>query len=156
MFNLIKHYENRQRKKAIDDPSVRQGDPAPWKCLSDEQRDTINEWYMEHLIDCARRDEAGETEQSSSNIWAAVIGLIPLAFFHAAQHSMNLPIVNFFLHFVVTLAAFLITFVFFSDVYRSVRRSKLSMDRFEYVWFHLVAVFSALFVTMVTLAYVTL
>lgn len=156
MFSLIKQYENHQKKKAIDDPRVRQGDPAAWKCLSDEQRDTINEWYMECLIEYARRDEEGESEQSSSNFWAAIIGLIPLSLFHTAQHSLNQPITEFLLRFIVTLTAFSVTFILFSDVYRSARRSKLSMDRFEYVWFHLVAVFFTLFVTMFILAYTML
>lgn len=144
MFDSIKHFEDAKKEKAVDDPSVRWRDPACWKCLSDEQRDTINEWHLQLLLEQEQERQA----ETAKNTWAAILGLIPLAFLYAAKDSLALSIPKFLLNFVVALVVFSVIFFLFAGAYLSARKAKpLTMDKFDYVWFHLTTVVAALFVT---------
>lgn len=142
MFNSIKFYEDLQKKKAVDDPCVRQNDPACWQCLSDEQRDTINEWYMERLIDRARK----KGEEKDATIWAGVIGVSPFAFFLAMCYSQTFP--ELFLGCAAALAVHAFIFIIFSHAYQAAKRTQsLPMSKFGSFCFHLAAFGASFFVT---------
>lgn len=148
-------YEDTKKEKAANDPRVRQKDPTCWKCLSDEQRDTINEWYMDQLIDQQRQRE--ESDRVAHSPWPAILGLIPLAFSHAAKGGLDLSIPELLLNFIVSLVAFSAIFFLFASVYQSARKRKPpTMDKLNYVWFHLTAIVATLFVTMLILGHMML
>lgn len=153
--DLCEYYEALKQEKAVDDPHIRRKDPGCWECLSDEQRDTINEWYMDILIDNERNREAAE--EAAQSPWPAIIGLIPLAFFYTAAGYVSRPIPKFLFAFITKLAVFYVVFLLFSSAYSFAKKRKpLDMDRFESFWFHLLAVVSALAVTGTVVYYVLL
>ena len=77
-------WDEEKKKKAVDDPKVRWKDPACWKCLSDEQRDVIHEWYIDRIL-----EEKEEKEKHQGRLeYAGFFGLIPFAVaygFHASK-----------------------------------------------------------------------
>ena len=78
-MKTYKIYEETMNKKAVDNPSVRRGDPAAWNCLTDEQRDVICEWYYKGRIE----REKQEIQQETFNTYAALFALTPFAFAYA-------------------------------------------------------------------------
>lgn len=72
-------YEEAMNKKSVEDPEVRHEDPAAWKCLTDEQRDIICEWYYKRQIERKKR----QNEQETLNTYAALFALTPFAFTYA-------------------------------------------------------------------------
>lgn len=147
-------YQDIKKEKAVDDPRVRQKDPACWKCLSDEQRDTINEWYMDQLIGQQRQRET--EARIAHSPWPAILGLIPLAFSHAAKGGLDLSISEFLLNFLVAQLIFSAVFLLFAGTYQAARKKTPSMSTPEYIWFHLTAVAAALFATMLVLSHMML
>lgn len=142
MFNPIKFYEDLQKKKAVDDPRVRQNDPVCWQCLSDEQRDTINEWYMELLI--GREHKNSEEDTASS--WAGIIGVSPFAFFQAMRYSHTF--LELLLNCAAALAAYAFIFILFSHAYRAVKQIRpLPMSKLGSFGFHLAAFGASFFIT---------
>ncbi len=73
--------------KAVYNPKVRRTDPESWKCLSDEQRDIIHQWYVEDMNNQQEIQKQKEKESSDSNSWACVLGLSPFAFYHALERG---------------------------------------------------------------------
>lgn len=62
-------------EKAVDNPKVRWKDPACWSCLSDEQRDIINEWYMDRLVEDKEFKKSKEKHECNIRL----LGIIPSA-----------------------------------------------------------------------------
>ena len=52
--------EEAKKEKATKNPKVRYKDPDCWKCLSDEQRDVINEWYFGRLIEERKKSKSNK------------------------------------------------------------------------------------------------
>lgn len=79
MDNIIETLSDSARKKAVDNPKVRLGDPKCWDCLTDEQRDTINEWYINQLIDREKKENASENRWT----YIAWLSMLPVSVFSA-------------------------------------------------------------------------
>jgi hypothetical protein len=65
--------EDAKERKAVDDPSCRSFDPECWKCLSDEQRDIINEWYYDRLIEDKMRADEDQEKKENNTLWVQFI-----------------------------------------------------------------------------------
>lgn len=133
MRSSYKIFENPKQKEAVEDPSVRWKDPDCWLYLSDEQRDVINQWYMDLLI------EQEEAKQAAQGFWPVIIGLIPFAIFHVLKPDASL--LEFLFEFLAALFIYSFVFFLFASAYRWARDTKpRTMSKFEPFWFHLVAV----------------
>lgn len=69
-------------------------DPEAWKCLDDEQREIINEWYK--LINEIHDNE--EKLEESRNVYSTIFLSIPISVFYLHGFSNSgLPIWKYFL-----------------------------------------------------------
>ena len=75
-------------RRAVGNPKVRNSDPECWKCLSDEQRDMINEWYIDRLLE--KEDLVEKDLNKHSN--AGYFALTPFAFTWALFRNSELSI----------------------------------------------------------------
>lgn len=101
------------RKKSVDDPNVRNEDPECWKCLSNEQRDIINEWYCD---DCERNEKWAKKEQDQATS-ANQFAMIPLAAWTAYVWLQKGYIWAIPIYFFLGLGFFSLIHSLFSDVY---------------------------------------
>lgn len=89
MINPYDTLEAAKERKAVDDPKCRVFDPDCWKCLSDEQRDIINEWYFDRLI---KDKKEAEKENNSKETLTSLIQFIfvgwSFAFFFGAWEQL--------------------------------------------------------------------
>lgn len=102
-------YEKRKAAKAVDDPNIRKGDPACWSCLTDEQRDTICEWYCDTQLYDLEKQEKKDTTVSVSSYLA----LIPIAV-GTAYHFTE----SFFGSFISAWVIDSIVFTLFNESYK--------------------------------------
>ena len=73
-------------RRAVENPKVRNSDPECWKCLSDEQRDMINEWYVDRLLE---KDTLAEKDLNNHSN-AGYFALTPFAFAWALLETSKL------------------------------------------------------------------
>ena len=73
MINPYDTLEDAKKRKAVDNPKCRIHDPDCWECLSDEQRDIINEWYFDRLI---KDKKEAEKENNSKETLTSLIQFI--------------------------------------------------------------------------------
>lgn len=73
-------------RRAVENPKVRNSDPECWKCLSDEQRDVINEWYVDRLLEEETLAEKDLNNHSNAGYFA----LTPFAFAWALLETSEL------------------------------------------------------------------
>lgn len=101
-------YEKRKTTKAVENPDIRKGDPACWSCLTDEQRDTICEWYCDMQLHGLEKDEKKSNVISVSSILA----LVPFAVAYAYHASGN-----FLLNFIAAWFVHWFVFTLFHEAY---------------------------------------
>lgn len=101
--------EKRKAAKAVDDPNIRKGDPACWSCLTDEQRDTICEWYCDMQLYDLEKQEKKDNAVSVSSYFA----LIPIAV-GTAYHSAG----SFLGSFIAAWVIDSIVFTLFNESYK--------------------------------------
>ena len=82
-MDIIEILSDSARKKAVDNPKARLGDPKCWDCLTDEQRDTINEWYINLLIDREINREKEEKARGNRETYIAWLSMLPVSVFSA-------------------------------------------------------------------------
>lgn len=150
MPNIRKIYNDLLKQKAVEDPNVRRGDPACWKCLSDEQRDVINEWYFQLLLEKEQEQQA----EATRNTWAAIIGLSPLAFFYAISHctKYDKPFWELLLSCVAALVVYGFIYTLFSYFYLETRKILHPVTRIGSFFFHTLALLISFFVTFCAFA----
>lgn len=75
-------------KMAVNNPDVRRNDPEEWACLSDEQRDIIQQWYMDELKRQLKNEKrAKEQEESKWMFGVCFLGAaVGMAEFSRGQH----------------------------------------------------------------------
>lgn len=153
MFDMIKSLEDSKKKKAVDDPRVRHGDPKCWECLSDEQRDVINTWYMDRLID----REHEKDEEDGATIWAGIIGVSPFAFFQAISHCIKYdkPFWALLLGCVAALVIYGFIYTLATYFYREARKMSGPETRLGSFFFHAFALLISFFLTFCFFSRVT-
>ena len=100
-------------------------DPAAWECLSDEQRDIINEWY-ESICD----DNRAEKNSIRSWSWSSsYIALIPFAAIFG--YELNERELDWYFLLSVAVAWFVYAFVF--TIFRTVSEEDLTGNHSRFV-----------------------
>jgi hypothetical protein len=109
-------YEKRKAAKAVDDPNIRKGDPACWSCLTDEQRDTICEWYCDtQLYDLEKQEKKSNVISISS-----ILALVPFAVAYA-YHATG----KFFVNFIAAWFVHWFVFTLFHEIYANFIESRV-------------------------------
>ncbi len=138
MHGMNYDLENFLHERATDDPHVRWKDPECWKCLSDEQRDVIHQWYIEELIEDRDKKKRENQETSSQNAGAIILGLSPFAFLHAMKFDS--PFWYFLLEAVITLILLSVVFAIGASAYMEARkRQDYPMGKVQFLFFHTLA-----------------
>lgn len=80
--------EDTKKEKSVEDSKIRWKDPECWKCLTNEQRDIINEWYLECEIESQKSTDRKLEVASNAGFFA----LAPISFALAllGQKTLNL------------------------------------------------------------------
>ena len=136
--------------KAVNNPRVRLGDPACWKCLSDEQRDIINEWYMRQIFNRMSEQKKKEEEEERLNSEAAVFAISPFAFYAALKYGMDSIFKFFSTFFSVYLFYFFIASLFFYG-YQHFMRLKDFSGKLDLWIFRITALIISFFITFTVL-----
>lgn len=146
-MDIIEILSDSARKKAVDNPKVRLGDPKCWDCLTDEQRDTINEWYINQLIDREKEEKASENRAT----YIAWLSMLPVSVFSAyRQCNKN----DTALHFLSCLLASLFWYSFmcylvwsFADYMIPLDFDSKAQKVFRYIMVAAICAFAALAVS---------
>ena len=69
------------QEKAVEG-APRYKDPSAWSCLSDQQRDTICEWYYKRCIEEHQKNKRRESKRQNAMFFA----VSPFAFAYGLQH----------------------------------------------------------------------
>lgn len=128
--------DRKNEEKAVNNPKVRWGDPACWKCLTDEQRDVIYEWYTDRI-----REENEQAEKEYNLLESAgFFALIPFAVaygFHSSESALGM-ILNALCAWLV----YSVIFLLFSHGFVSWNKGKEKISPFLLVVQILVAAFA--------------
>lgn len=117
----------------------RYGDPDAWKCLSDEQRDIIDDWFQE-ISETNRKEKNNIAEMSWTH---SCLSILPIAVFRAYQTANGVMDVNFFLSVASTWVVYLFVFVLFRTACESFICEKQKW--YELIW----SVVCVLFATII-------
>ena len=129
---------------------MRLKDPTCWQCLSDEQRDIINEWYIDRVLEREEKTEKKNKEKDDIASEAAVFAISPFAFYYAFQYGMD-SIFQFFLNFFSAyLFYFFIASLFFSG-YQHFMQVKDFSGKLELWIFRITALIISFFITFTVL-----
>lgn len=147
MDNIIETLSDSARKKAVDNPKVRLGDPKCWDCLTDEQRDIINEWHINQLIEDIKKDNSKENRDASIGL----LSMVPVSVFSAyRQCNKN----DTALHFLSCLLASLFWYSFmyylvwsFADYMIPLDFDSKAQKVFRYIMVAAICAFAALAVS---------
>ena len=147
MDNIIEILSDSARKKAVDNPKARLGDPKCWDCLTDEQRDTINEWYINQLIEDIKKDNSKENRDASIG-W---LSMVPVSVFSAYRQCNKIDTA---LHFLSCLLASLFWYSFmyylvwsFADYMIPLDFDSKAQKVFRYIMVAAICAFAALAVS---------
>ena len=147
MDNIIEILSDSARKKAVDNPKVRLGDPKCWDCLTDEQRDIINEWYINQLID-------REKENASENRWTYIawLSMLPVSVFSAYRQCNKIDTALHFLSCLLT-SLFWYSFMYylvwsFADYMIPLGFDSKAQKVFRYIMVAAICAFAALAVSV--------
>ena len=147
MDNIIEILSDSARKKAVDNPKVRLGDPKCWDCLTDEQRDIINEWYINQLIDREKKENASENRWT----YIAWLSMLPVSVFSAYRQCNKIDTA---LHFLSCLLASLFWYSFMYYLVWSFANYMIPLDFdskaqkvFRYIMVAAICAFAALAVS---------
>lgn len=69
------------RTESVHDPSVRKGDPYAWRCLSNEDRDVIYEWFQDYK----ERDTNDSKHQKEMFDKSTLFAFVPFAVIYGYQ-----------------------------------------------------------------------
>lgn len=93
-------------------------DPAAWECLTDEQRDVIQDWWDS----VNSRDKQEQEDKESYALTASWLALIPFAIAHAYKFWDNYPLWRFLLeavaYMIVCGIIYLVSKQLFMHMYR--------------------------------------
>lgn len=127
--NYLKEFN--VRETVNDNPRVRWKDPTAWKCLTDEQRDIINDWWIDTLYEEDKREKRLEKLHNHSSYFA----LIPFIVFYWMKNANAATVITFqtvldlLLNLFLTAIGYIVIFVLFKDTYE-----KIGLD--ERGWVH--------------------
>ena len=97
-------YKEPADKSDFDANSPRAGDPKEWACLSDEQREIINSWYIKDRFDFQR---TFKRELDNKYSYSLIMAAVPFAvYFSAKAMSMGQNFIKAALEFIAALIVF--------------------------------------------------
>lgn len=113
-------------------------DPYAWDCLTDEQREVINQWY-EYIVEDRRKSEKNREDVV---FYASMMALIPFAVLWTYTHSLDAGWIDIILGFLI--AWCIICFVFFGFFNICSDLLKNDSSKFQKVWYSLCVIFASL------------
>lgn len=134
------------REKATKDPTIRWKDPKAWRCLSDEQRDIIDEWYAD--VSSLAEEEKGSAINLRDS--AAVFAITPFA---CAYGLMNNPFGwRMLVDIVCAFLVYALIFCAFRGIYCMIAEQR-GTDKMGVI-VHVIAIFCSFLITALVLSLV--
>ena len=146
-YNIL---EEAKKEKSVENPKIRWKDPACWKCLSNEQRDIICEWYYDFLI----KDEKEQRRKNNLTYNAGYFALMPLAFSYALPRYEDLSI-SFIVESVSAWIIFSIVYYLFSSGFENLFKNSEEKTPVEKAIFIVLYVFLSYFIPACCFSVVT-
>jgi hypothetical protein len=134
--DIFRHISTAENQKA------RKGDPIAWECLSDQQRDIIDEWYMGILAGDYDDSQKREQELARLDGWRTICTAIPMATYFCIQNATDSTLNNV-LWFLLYLIIFAVVFTFAEFAVTEAAKHK---DHPEYKIIALAGVWAASFI----------
>lgn len=139
-------YEDLKLEKSTDNPEIRWKDPDSWKCLTNEQRDIICEWYYDLLVEKEKRKKRENNIHQNAMYFA----ITPFAFAYGIMYT-TVNDWRILLYFLCSFIIYSFIATIFYEGYISYMNFNPPESKFEYIWKTVCSLLISFFVTYAVL-----